>query len=438
MTAIQMAARNTGGLFHGWIIAAVAFLAMALVFGARFSLGLFLPFLPDALNATQASVSFALALSMVSAGVAQPLVGLLADRWGPKSVLLLGLASGGVAFVGTASATALWHLAAFMGIAGGISFASISPVIATALMSRWFRRYRGRAMGFATSGTKVSMILLLPATAAAIAILGWRPALLILGVSIWALIPFAWVLVRSTPQEMGLLPDGDAAEDGADDPEVLAVPTNDGAALIKPPGSERGVPLRQAFGTAAFWLIAISLFGNGFMMNLVFLHLPSYILQQGYGQTLAASGLAALGAVGIAGNILTGTLSDRIGRKLVLVVLYGARGLTTLLVVIAPSPTTLVTFTVVFGLLGYGAIGVVGAMTADIFGRRSIGAILGIAYVLNQIGGACGIYAGGLSYEMTGAYEPALSIAAATSFLSLICIWWVPMRAITPRAQPAT
>ena len=93
-----------------------------------------------------------------------------------------------------------------------------------------------------------------------------------------------------------------------------------------------------------------------------------------------------MGGIGILGTIATGTLSDWLGRRNVLLIMFGARGITALFVVVAPGPESLIAFVVVFGLLGYGAIGVIGALASELFGRKAIGAILGSAYVFNQQG----------------------------------------------------
>lgn len=414
-----MTALAPARMFHGWIVAWVMFLSLALVFGSRFSMGLFLPFLPEALEATPAQVSGAVALSMLGAGLLQPLIGHLSDRLGPRALLMAGLVCGGGLFVGTAFVGAVWQMALVMFLLGGVAFAAVSPVLATAFMARWFDRHRGRALGFATAGTKVALLTLVPAVSVGIAMAGWRPTLVGMGLMIWAMLPVAWWLVRSAPEDMGLHPDGAPASEA-------------GAAR----DAARGAPsstLRAALRDRAFWMIALALCGNGFVMNLVFLHLPSYILEQGYGPTLAAAGLSVLGAVGLAGHLFIGALSDRVSRKGVLMLLFAARIGAVLFVVALPGMVSLVTFVLVFGILGYGALAVVGAMVADLFGQKALGAILGVAYVLNQLGGSAGIYAGGLSVDLTGRYEAALLMAAAVSAVSLAAVATLPRR---PAARP--
>ena len=169
-------------------------------------------------------------------------------------------------------------------------------------------------------------------------------------------------------------------------------------------------------------------------MNLFFIHLPTYLMEQGYDEGIAATGLSLLGAMGILGTIATGALSDWMGRRNVLLIMFAARGVTALLVVLFPGPLSMIVFVMAFGLLGYGAIAVIGAYATEFFGKRSIGAILGTAYVFNQVGGAVGTFSGGASLQFTGSYSAALWTSIVITLLSFICI--VGLR--DPRGRAAT
>lgn len=411
---------------YGWVIVAVTFLSMALVFGSRFSLGLFLPYMPDDLGTTAGAVSGAIAVSMLAAAALQPLTGMLLDRLGGRLVLSLGLAFAGLALCGTALSQTLWQVMLFMGLASSVAYAAVSPVSVTSIVASWFEERRGTALGIATSGTKVAMVILPPVVAGLIVLLGWRTAMLALGMLVLLLIPAVLVFVKPAPGS------AQARRSAAATPAI----DTEGGAPDAPAVPPTGTTLRSALGIPAFWLIAISLFANGFIMNLVFIHLPSFVLSQGYDEALAATGLAVLGGVGIVGTVVTGAMSDRLGRRNVLLIMFGARGLTSLYLVLAPGPLSLAAFVIVFGLLGYGAIGVIGALASDIFGRRSIGAILGVAYVFNQTGAAAGIYAGGASLEWTGDYGASLWIAVATTVVSFLCVALMRSDMRTPKAAP--
>lgn len=408
-------ARIFPGPAYGWVIVCITFLSIAMVFGARFCLGLFLPYMPEALDTSAGAVSGAIALSMLAAGILQPVSGYFIDRLGGRTVLAVGLGFAGLALCGTAFATSLWQLTLLMGLMSSVGYAAVSPVSVTSIVSSWFERNRGAALGVATSGTKVAMIILPPVIAALITFQGWRTAIFVVGLMILLLIPAVLIWVRRAPSEAPATNPiqsggGAFAPEASDD---FAGP----AASPKPDTT----PF-DALKIPTFWLISISLFANGLIMNLVFVHLPSFVLNKGYDAAQAAIGLTLVGGIGILGTVVTGAISDWLGRRIVLLIMFGARGLTTLFVVLMPGPVSFLTFVVIFGLLGYGAIGVVGALARELFGRRSIGSILGLAYVFNQVGGAIGVFVGGASLEWTGGFDAALWFAVGTTMISVICI----------------
>jgi len=391
---------------YGWVIVAITFLSTGLVLGSRFSMGMFLPYMPEALNASAADVSGAFAISMIGAAAFQPFAGVLFDRLGGRAVLSLGLASAALALCGSAFATDLWQVILFLGVGCSIAYSAVSPVLSTAIVIDWFDKSRGAPLGVATSGTKVAMVVLPPVLAALIAGAGWRTAMFSLGAVILLMIPVVWILVREAPHKTRARTSkkGDATK------------------------ALDGVSLRQALQMPAFWLVAVSLFANGQVMNLVFIHLPNYMLSQGYSEALAAFALALLGGVGVFGTVVTGIMSDRIGSWLMLLIMFAARGFSALLVILMPGPVSMLVFVMVFGLLGYGAIGVIGNLAPQLFGKRSIGTILGTVYVFNQVGGAAGVYSGGIAYDLTGDYSASLWLSVATTLVSTIAIAFLPIR----------
>ncbi len=290
-----------------------------------------------------------------------------------------------------------------MGLMSSVAYAAVSPVSATSIVASWFERHRGVALGVATSGTKVAMVALPPLLMLMIAVQGWRYAMMAVGFALCLLVPAVLLLLRPAP--------------GHEKP--LRKKRGDGR---EPATSMPGMSYRDAVRQPTFWLIAFALCSNGLIMNLVFIHLPTYLLEQGYDQGIAATGLSLLGAMGILGTVATGALSDWLGRRNVLLIMFAARGLTALLVVLLPGPLSLIVFVAAFGLLGYGAIAVIGAFAAEFFGKRAIGAILGSAYVFNQIGGAVGTFAGGASLQFTGDYSAALWVSIVITLLSFFAI----------------
>lgn len=415
-------------IFRGWVVVAIGLIVLILVFGSRFSLGLFMPDLTASLNASLSSVSLVFAVSTLVSGAAQPVTGWLADRYGPAIVIVGGLVMMGLAFIGTGFAQNLWHLAAAMGVLSGLAFSAANVVILSALISRWFVRKRGQALGIVTSGSKIGSLVVVPSAGAAITLLGWRPTMILLGMSMLIVAPFVWRSMRKEPADLGLLPDGDQPSAG------VSIPTPDGTFAASHPNVEKSEDLEMpaeranaaAIATPAFWMISGSLFGNGFMMNLIYFHLPSYLIER-HDALFAAGIMALMGGIGIFGTIASGASSDRIGRKNVLAILYMSRALVTVLLITVPGVWTIYLFAIVFGFLGYGAVALTSGITGDVFGVRSLGIVFGTIYVLHQVGGAIGTYVGGFSYDLTGSYTWSLLSCVAVSVISAILVLLVPL-----------
>jgi predicted MFS family arabinose efflux permease len=412
MSTADTGARRWPG--YGWVIVGLAFLSTAMVLGSRFSMGLFLPFLPEAFGTSAASVSAAIALSMLGAAAVQPLVGMMLDKLGGKMVFTVGLGFAGAALVGTALATQFWQVVVLMGLTTSIGYAAVSPVSSTTVVAGWFNHNRGTALGVATSGTKVAMIILPPTIAALILAYDWRMAMLATGAMVLAIIPAVLLFMRRPPLSRSI------------DKRSIDRRSGGQAAMI----DDLHVTARQAMRQPAFWMIALSLFANGLIMNLVFVHLPSYVMNHGFDTAMAATSLAVLGGIGIFGTVVTGWLSDKLSARTVMLIMFGARVMATLMIVLWPSVFSFVAFVLVLGFLGYGAVGVVASLATSLFGGKAIGTILGFAYVFNQIGGAVGTFAGGVSLEWTGGYDMALWLAILTTLLAIPTVW---LFASTPR-----
>lgn len=384
-------------------------------------MGMFLPFLPDAFATSPAAISGVLGVTLLVAAAAQPVAGYLLDRFGARLVFTVGLTLAGTALCGTAMADHFWQFLVLFAIASALGYAALSPASTTTILTGWFDRQKGTAVGIATSGSKVAMILMPGAIAAMIVARDWRFSMMVIGGMILLMIPIVLLFMRD-PAGTGSRrvrsgsPDKPAAEDIAE---------------------RSGMTAYQAMVMPAFWIIVVVFIANGLTMNLVLVHLPSFLLERGFNTQTAASGLALVAGIGIFGTIVTGWLSDKLGPAPVLLVMYCVRALTTLLVLLVPSPVTFAIFAVTFGLLGYGSIAVIGALMTDSFGRRSIGAIIGLAYVFNQIGGAAGAFAGGASLAWTGSFDAALWLAIVSTTVATPGIWilWRLSRAQTEEAE---
>ena len=236
----------------GWLVVAAAALVLFGGAGSRFSFGVFLRPLTEEFEWTRGSIAGALAVSGLSTALLRPIAGWLADRFDPKRVAVSGVAIGGLALLGLSRVQELWQLYALF-TAMGMGFTLASPATTTKLVSTWFQRRRGLALSLATSGSAVGETVLVPLSAVALALSGWRTAYVMLALVLFGLVmPLAWRYLRARP---GGVPPADELE-----------PVQSGTATSgTPPGvcawlPEEGLSLRQAMRTPMFWALTFGFF----------------------------------------------------------------------------------------------------------------------------------------------------------------------------------
>ncbi|HET7341343.1 MAG TPA: MFS transporter, partial [Methylomirabilota bacterium] len=270
-------------------------------------------------------------------------------------------------------------------------------VVGTAVVSRWFTRRRGTALSILGSASMAGITLLVPVAMWGVLRLGWRATQMVFGAGVVVLlVPLALAFVRDSPESVGLTPDGD------------------------PPAARAGETVAERTGVLAamqalpFWLIAAGLFGCGFSMSLLSAHGVPMLTDHGYEPMLASWVLGVLGGSSMGFAVVLGALSDRFGRRPVLAWLYGTRALIFLaLLLVREHPLALLVIALAGGASLSGSIAAASALSAEIFGRFSVGPVFGTMFLVHQTGAALGSWLGGALFEATGGYAAAFALASA-------------------------
>ncbi|HLH23768.1 MAG TPA: MFS transporter [Chloroflexota bacterium] len=399
-----MSVQRLRGVHYGWVVVAATFVAVAAAAGIRGSFGVYVKPLEDAFGWDRAIISGVAALSLLCYGVAQPIIGRLIDRHGPRAVLASSLLALGIGVLATASIQQLWQLYLAYGIlvslaAGGPSMATISAVAA-----RWFETRRGLVVGLTISGVSAGQLVLIPLAMWLTLNFGWRAGYAALGAIVCLVaLPVVWLFVRNDPASTGSLPFGARAD--------------------KPGAAASGVAAARAVGvlgavrTLPFWLLTGSYFVCGYSTSgLVDTHVVAYAIEHGVPNMAAASALGLMGAVNTLGAIAAGYVADRYGRRKPLAITYFVRGLALLWLLTVNDAAALHVFAVIFGLTYIATVPPTTALTADIFGRKAVASIFGWIFLGHQIGAATGSLVGGVVYEATGSYAPAFLSGAILCF----------------------
>lgn len=393
-----------GRVFYGWWIVLSFAVMVFLSTGIRFAVGPFLKPIVADLGLDRASFSLVISLDLFLYGAFQPFVGRLVDRFGARIVLTAGtlVLAGSVA--GTGLVTSLWQLYLVYGVGAAAGLAATGHVVGSAVISRWFTRRRATALSALGGASMAGMSLLVPVAMWLILAVGWRATYAVFGLAIFVLVmPLVLWVVRESPEALGLHPDGIAPSVAAGD---VAAERTDVAVAVQ---------------TLPFWQLAGGLFTCGFSMSLISAHGVPMLTDHGYHPMIAAWALGILGGSSVGFAILVGLFADRFGRRPILAWLYGGRGLLlAALFLVRDAPLALLVIAVLGGATMAGSLAMTSALSADIFGRFSVGSVFGTIFFVHQVGAALGSWLGGFFFEATGGYGAAF--ATASTILVLACI----------------
>jgi MFS family permease len=286
-----------------------------------------------------------------------------------------------------------------------------------AAVNHWFRRKRGLAMAIVQTGQAIGGVLIFPLVALAVLTLGWRAAALVSGLGVLMLLPLA-LLVRRSPESMGLLPDGER--------RAASAPSATGLDRGQPRGDTQEFTAREALRTPAFWLLATFHGLRNVPYSGVTVHLVPLLVWKGLDQPMAAFfvGLTALSTVIV--RPLTGWLGDRRSKQRIgtMGVLLGALGL----VVLTSSDGalwSLVLFAVLFSF-GDGINSVTWALVGDFFGRAHFATIRGWIGMLQSVASMPAAVFTGWIYDQTQSYAYALIPFVISYSVAGLILWRLP------------
>ncbi|MCU0944559.1 MAG: MFS transporter [Rubritepida sp.] len=343
------ATRSAPTLDRGWRVVAGAFLVTMVGYGAIYSYAAFAEEIAAAFGASRASVTMVYALSGSACFFVGALTGPLADRIGARALAAIGMLLVAAGFLLAAAAETLIEVYLGYGLLVGLG-AGCAYVPAMALVQRWFRVHRGLASGLAVSGIGMGTALVPPGAAALFALGDWRIAFLgCAALSLAVGLAGAALLAPAPGDEAGF--------------ETAAAPT-------PPP-----VVATRGFAWTYAGVLLVSLPA---VLPHALLVASARDMGLPAGEALALLGLIGLGT--IAGRFLLALLADAVGRRLVFLLCCAGMSLSMLAWAWGTDEATLQAFALAFGALQGGFVALLPAFTADRFGPRGLGGVLGVLY----------------------------------------------------------
>ena len=399
---------NRMPFFYGWTILFAAGSSMVVRNAtASLTLAVFIFPMSEDLGWSRTLIAGAASLGGLVATVASPVVGWALDRYGARTILTVSILVLGLSTISLAWATV--PIAFYLAYGTGrVLFSSPLNIGPSVVVSRWFVRRRGRATGMLFLSHSLGMITFPLIAGLVIKYRGWEDAWIVLGVLVWvlALGPVS-MLIRQSPESVGLLPDGDLPEQpGAGNDVATAV-------------EEVSWTLREAMRTPTLWLLALATGSLFLLQSGTNIHQGAYFLDQGLGVGVSAATLSVNAVFTGAGSLFWGWLVDRVPVRFTYA---GVALMMAVALVLFPSADSAIEALVVAAIFGaaVGGILVVPVVAyANYFGRRSLSAIRGVTEPFVSLGQAIGAIFSGAIYDVTGSYKDAFLILAILGFATI-------------------
>ena len=387
-----------------WLLVLAGGIVMGLALGVRHVQGLFLLPIVTGRGWTRETFALAMALQNLAWGIAQPLTGMLADRFGAAKVIAGGLvfyALGLVAMAQAASPAAFVCGAgpcigvALSGTAFGAVYGALNRLVAP--------DQRSRALGLAGAVGGFGQFAMVPTVQALMAQVGWAGALMILAAAMASLLPLAAVLRETRPA----------------------------AAVADAREQSMHAALREAFRQRGFWLLNLGFLACGFQLAFIATHLPAYLRDKGLSPTHAVAALAIIALANTAGTYVFGALGATHRRKYLLAGIYLARSAAMALFVLLPlSTASLYAFAAVMGFVWLGTVPLTNGLVSQVFGVRYINTLFGFVFFGHQLGSFLGVWLGGVVFEATRSYDLVWIVAMALGVLAAALHWPIDDRRI--------
>jgi predicted MFS family arabinose efflux permease len=361
-------------------IALAAGAVFALALGLRQAQPLFISPLNSHTGIGYGTISLAFGIAQLVWGVAQPVAGAVADRWGPRWVMIAGallLAAANAAAPFSGSAIVLTLLVGVVGAAGA---GAVGPAMLISAANRWIpEAKRSVTTGIINAGGSFGQFTIIPLAQVLIGIAGWQPAMVILGLAGLAAVPLVMLFTQ-----------------GASTPPVDAA---SGSGTLS-------VALREAIRDPSYHLLNAGFFTCGFHVAFIATHLPGVVTLCGLPASVSAWSLSIIGLFNIMGSLWIGKIIQGRRMKYALALIYLARAMLILAFFVAPkTPLVFFVFAAGIGLTYLSTVPPTVGLVAKLLGARHLATLFGIAMLSHQIGGFLGAWLGGKAFETSRTYD---------------------------------
>ncbi len=372
--------------------------------GLRHGFGLFLQPMTTDLGLTRQNFAFALGVQNLVWGLAQPFVGMIADRFGAGRVLVVGAVLYVLGLIFMSMAQSAFGLSLSAGLLIGLGLSGTTFSIVFGVVGRAVTlAFRSKALAIVGAAGSFGQFVMVPVTHGLLAGWGWASALLILAAMAALMAPLANGLVEYRER---------AADSGIAQQSIMQA-------------------LREAFTHNGFKLLTLGYFVCGFQVVFIGVHFPSYIVDQGLTAKNGMIALALIGLFNVIGSYSWGSMGAHYTKTNLLSLIYLLRAVVIAVFLLIPiSPMSVYLFAAGIGLLWLGTVPLTTAVVAQIFGVKYLSMLSGFVFLSHQLGSFAGAWLGGFMFDKTGSYQLVWIIAIALSLLAALANWPIDERPV--------
>lgn len=393
-----------------WLMVACGVLIVLVSGGLRQSFGIFLAPVADGLAIGRETYGLVIALQALIYGLAQPFVGLLADRFGARVIIAIGAGVYALGLFGSALSESSLHLTLSLGLLVGLGLSGATQVVVLGAVGKVVpNKNRGMVFGTIIASTSLGMFFLVPLLQLLLSEIGWRQTFFVMA-ALLACIPFLGLGLRGSRTQ----------SDAPSGPTITI-----------------RAAINEARHHQGYVLLTAGFFVCGFHVTFVGTHFPAFLTDNGVHPNIAAYGLGLIGLCNVAGAYLFGLLGDRFSKKNLLTGIYAGRAVVMALILVVPiNNVTALLFGAALGFLWLATVPLTSGIVAQVFGTQYFSMLFGVVFMSHQLGSFAGAWLGGLIHDQTGNYDMMWMACIGFGVLAALLHWPIEEQPLCPEPAP--
>lgn len=399
--------------YYGWYIAVTLALTETISWGIiYYSFSVFLTPMQADLGWTRSELTGGFSLSLLVAGAMAFPVGAWIDRHGPRLLMTIGSIVASILIIVWSQVTdrptfyLIW-------IGLGASAAAVLYEPAFAVVAKWFKQRRGTALAIITFTAGLASTIFLPLSDALLNSVGWRTAVLLLGIFLGAMtIPLHALMLRRHPKDLGLFPDG-LAEIAKDKTET-----------------QRDVSFRAALQSRVFWLLTLSFGLISLAAGAIRVHFIPFLIGSGIASSTAAFATGSIGIMQVVGRVIFAPVERRWSSSIIVIGIFALQAVAIAILLMGQAPLMIGLFIVVFGAAQGATTLARPSLLAELYGSSHYGRIASIMAVCLTLAGTSAPLGASVIFDTLGSYQPVLWIALVLASMAAI-VTFIAKRSIS-------